>query len=70
MVLYILTVVVLLDFQFWSMVWKVTETVTMIICWLVSWEILAWSIVLSIRTVKLRAEMMVREIARDFLNIC
>lgn len=68
-VLYVLTVVALSNFQFWSMVWKITETATMIIRWLVSWEIPAWSIVLSIRTVKLRAETMVREIAWDLLNI-
>jgi hypothetical protein len=67
--LYVLTVVALSNFHFWSMVWKITETATIIIRWLVSWEILTWSIVLSIRTVRLRADVMVREFACVFLII-
>ncbi|KAJ5389124.1 uncharacterized protein N7496_000192 [Penicillium cataractarum] len=58
-VLYVMTVVYASNFEFWSMVWKITDTASMIIRWLVSWEILAWSIVLVIKTVKLRADVMV-----------
>jgi hypothetical protein len=62
-VLYVMTVVVISNSHVWSLVWKIADTATMIIRWLVSWEILAWSIVLAIKSVKLRADVLVREMA-------
>lgn len=66
-VLYVMAVYVKSGFYSWSMVWKITDTATMILRWFMSWEILAWSIVMAIKSVKTQADVLVRDIGRHTL---